>query len=609
MAMIDAETQKRIKALRKKVAQIDKLKEKSGLSPEETEKVASEPAILKEIWALENGVPLEPEVPAVKEEPKVEEAPPPVAEPEVEQEEPEPAEPPAMEPAEAEKRIKALKKKLVQIQKLKDRGGNFTPEELEKVASEPVIEGEVAMLEIGLLEPEAKKSAMALQKKLNEIKKLKAKGGQLTSQEREKVSKLASVKREMDQLLAARPVFKQPEKEKPAAPAQVQKAQTPAQQKPVAREAVPAPAPRKESRRERWEPPEETDDFDDFSGIPDVSAPYQAGAVSEDTTDFEDGFVTKQSKFAKMKVKAAEKAAAAAAVAEAAALEAAAAEAAAAEAAALQAVIDEAAAAKAKVEAEKAAAIAAEKAKVDAERTADAEKAAAAQRAEVEAEQASAAAAAAAAEAAQEDSDELEAWQRVITPAVAVTAPAAARAAAAPAVARAEPVSAAAAPVEPSGELSPEKRIKALRKKLAQVAKLKQRGGVYTPEEAQKIASEATMEAEIRAIENGEPWPPVAAEPATPEPAAEPAPALVPEAAAEPEERPSTLEEPAKPEEPQVEDLSPEEAQKRIRNLKKKLKQITSLKERGGAYTAEEQAKLDGERKMLAEVAALEKIA
>lgn len=163
--------------------------------------------------------------------------------------------------------------------------------------------------------------------------------------------------------------------------------------------------------------------------------------------------------------------------------------------------------------------------------------------------------------------------------------------------------------------MSPEKRIKALRKKLTQIEKLKSRGGAYSEEEAQKIAAEASMEAEIGALERGEPWPPVGA------PAAEPAAAVAPAAVAEPAKQEVVPEvkspaqelvvaEPAKEEVPEVpsKEVSPEEAQRRTKALKKKLAQIAKLKERVGVYNAEEKEKIASEKKMLAEVAALEAI-
>merc|ERR1719330_1288633 len=67
-----ADIQKRLRALRKKLVQIEKLKEKSELSPEETAKVASEGELLAEVGALERGEEYHPAPPAP---PPAEEAP------------------------------------------------------------------------------------------------------------------------------------------------------------------------------------------------------------------------------------------------------------------------------------------------------------------------------------------------------------------------------------------------------------------------------------------------------------------------------------------------------------------------------------------------------
>eukprot|EP00421_Protoceratium_reticulatum_P015367 CAMPEP_0168382084 /NCGR_PEP_ID=MMETSP0228-20121227/13207_1 /TAXON_ID=133427 /ORGANISM="Protoceratium reticulatum, Strain CCCM 535 (=CCMP 1889)" /LENGTH=296 /DNA_ID=CAMNT_0008395197 /DNA_START=76 /DNA_END=966 /DNA_ORIENTATION=- len=224
MAVEDA--QKRIKALRKKIGQIAKLKEKSELSPEEAQKVASEPTLLAEIGALERGEEFTPEeAPATPEAaPAVQEEPPEAAQQEVSvgdgqggdepigEEQPEDDGPraPSIPPAEAEKRVKALKKKLGQIQKLKDRGTEFTPEEAEKVNGEAAFAAEALELEIGLLEPEPQKAARVLQKKLDQVSKLRTKDkAALTPPEREKVSKEKALKGELDALLANRPVYRE----------------------------------------------------------------------------------------------------------------------------------------------------------------------------------------------------------------------------------------------------------------------------------------------------------------------------------------------------------------------------------------------------------------
>jgi len=220
--MAETNTTKRIRALNKKLAQIAKLKERGGeLTAEETQKVASEAQLLAELRALERGEEYTPE--PEKEAPPVVEA----AETQgPKQEEPQTApadeevEPPteahskpppaSLAPADAEKKIKALKKKLGQIQKLKEKGGKLQPEEAEKVSAERGFIIEVMELEISLLEPEAHKNAMGLQKKLEQIGKLKKKSGQLSAPEREKVSKEKAIKQELESILASRPVYREP---------------------------------------------------------------------------------------------------------------------------------------------------------------------------------------------------------------------------------------------------------------------------------------------------------------------------------------------------------------------------------------------------------------
>lgn len=217
--MAETDTSKRIRALNKKLAQISKLKEKGGeLTAEESQKVASEAQLLAEVGALERGEefhPPEPEKeapPVVEAAPKQEEAQPAPADEEVEPPTEAHSKPPpaSLAPADAEKKIKALKKKLGQIQKLKEKGGKLSPEEAEKVSAEAGFLMEVMELEIGLLEPEAHKHAHGLQKKLEQIGKLKKKTGQLSAPEREKISKEKAMKQELESILASRPVYREP---------------------------------------------------------------------------------------------------------------------------------------------------------------------------------------------------------------------------------------------------------------------------------------------------------------------------------------------------------------------------------------------------------------
>lgn len=214
--MAEVDVQKRIRALRKKLGQIDKLKEKSDLTPEEQAKVNTEPELLAEVTALERGEEYQPAPapaePPAEEAPAVEEAAPEAAEEqpgaEVEEQPPEePAKPEVvLSPDEAEKRIKTLNKKLGQIQKLKDRGTKLCPEEEGKVAQEKGFQAEVMELSISLLDPEAQKTAKALQKKLDQISKLKERKDRssLSSAEREKITKGPALKQELEGLLTSR---------------------------------------------------------------------------------------------------------------------------------------------------------------------------------------------------------------------------------------------------------------------------------------------------------------------------------------------------------------------------------------------------------------------
>lgn len=216
---LNAEVEKRIKAIRKKLTQIDKLKAKGGqYTPEEAAKIESESKLLADIAALEKGE--EPqeemlstlkgggnklesaELPGTADfaNPEGSAELPPALDPEPQEE---------LSPVEAEKRIRALKKKLVQIQKLAEKGGTYTKEEAEKIASQPAISAEVVKLEISLLDGEEKKTAFKLSQKLDQCIKLRAKGGQLNPQEHEKLANEASMKKQLDDILVARVPMKE----------------------------------------------------------------------------------------------------------------------------------------------------------------------------------------------------------------------------------------------------------------------------------------------------------------------------------------------------------------------------------------------------------------
>jgi len=529
MAPVSEDSQKRIKALQKKVVQICKLKEKSGgLTPEETAKVESEAGILKEIRALEKGEVYNPTVaaPAPAAAPAAAvpaaangvngKSPAAVAqqravavEPQGEEpEEVEAAPPPDLEPGEAEKRIKNLKKKLQQIQKLKERGGQFSPEEAEKISHESGFLGEVMDLEIGTLPAEAKKIAFGIKKKLDQIKKLKEKNkGSLTAPEKEKISKAKELQQELDKLLASRPVFKEDKPKAAPAPAKTKEKAAPA--------PAPKPAPVPVVVPEPVYVPEDVYEAE-------IVDPYMAG---EPPMDDDDGFVT-------MKKKAPKKKAASGAEAD-------------------------------------------EAGQSWEER------------------------------APEQDTEEQQTWKASgwvdwQEPSKALGA-----------TAKAEPAPKPKAEATPPGEQTPEKRIKALKKKLAQIDKLKQKAPPLLEEEESKLAAEGLILQEIGALERGETWEPPEEEPeekpqaeavAAPEPEA---PAPVAKQAPAPAPAPEPAPAPAPAPEP---DCGPEEAGKRVKALRKKMKQIDGLKQRGGSYTKEESDKIASEKSLLKEVAALEKL-
>lgn len=624
--MTEIEVQKRIKALRKKLAQIEKLKEKSQLTPEEAEKVGSEKLVFKEVQALERGVPLE-EARAEAEPTPARKVPQPAAEPaappalpaevptieeaalaqvpEQEDHEPEPIQ--ITDPIEAEKKIKNLKKKLAQIARLKEKD-RLTEEETAKVAAESAISAEVLELEIGLLEPDQRSTAKALQKKLKDIQKLKSKPGQLTAPEREKVAKAAGFQRELDALLARRPVIQLPRKAPEEPPRQVQ----------VAAAARPPPTTGGRSKRrvveevvedDAWGNADETDDFVVVTQDSDVAVEKWGDDLPEDTHDSDEGFVTKASKTAKLQAK---RQAAAAAAAEAAAREA-------------------------------EAAAAAEEERLKAEAAAAAAAAEALERRRAEAHTALPARAPWHSVVDDDDSGELEEWQRDITPLQSpqlppcsppvepeplVAEPAyqespqrhrgdrpAANAGKAPALASRTAVLPPAC-VDEKGDTtdagtSVEKRVKNLRKKLAQIERLKSRGGQYTDEETKKIDAEGQIEAEIRALERGEPWPPASAAPpasvsATSVASAPPASVSAASVASAPGTPPREEVSQAVPPQQDEEELSVEEVKKRVRTIRKKLTQIEKLRERGGHYNTEEKEKLASEKRLLEQVVALE---
>jgi len=152
------------------------------------------------------------------------------------------------------------------------------------------------------------------------------------------------------------------------------------------------------------------------------------------------------------------------------------------------------------------------------------------------------------------------------------------------------------APAKESNLAPTEKRLRTLRKKIAQIEKLKARGGDFTPEESEKLSSEADTLAEIAALEKGETWAqPERAAPPEPEPVQVPVPEPTPAPAPAP--APTTAEE----------ITDPADAEKKIKALKKKLVQIAKLKEKS-ELSPEEAEKVASEKQMRKDIDRLKKL-
>jgi len=157
---IDSEQQKlkRMKALNKKLQQIDKLKQKDDLSPEEQAKILSEDKIKRNIEAVKEGK--EEEDSDDQTTPQKEFLP--------------------QDPIEREKILRTLKKKLQQIEALKDKSGQLDKDATEKIAAERNIKQKIAALEAGdrmvvYQEPgEDEVIEMATAEKIEVEKKIKA---------------------------------------------------------------------------------------------------------------------------------------------------------------------------------------------------------------------------------------------------------------------------------------------------------------------------------------------------------------------------------------------------------------------------------------------------
>jgi len=200
------DVQKRLKMLNKKLKQIAELKAKGGsLEPEAAAKVASEGKLLREVAALKAGKVYTEEL---DEEMQAEEA----------------AKVPAKvelpsDPAEREKRLKALGKKLQQIADLKKKEGVLDDEAKAKVASERQVRQEMEALERGdsevvftgptedeIIEDamnkkiDVEKQLKSVRKKLTQIDSLKSKAGALDAAEHAKVDSEGGLKKELGAL-------------------------------------------------------------------------------------------------------------------------------------------------------------------------------------------------------------------------------------------------------------------------------------------------------------------------------------------------------------------------------------------------------------------------
>jgi len=185
---------KRMKALNKKLQQIDALKSKDGpLDAEAKAKIESEAKIRYELDCIRDNKPIDPYW-----EPPVKTAQLP------------------RDAGEREKRLKLLKKKAREIDGLKERDDELDAEARNKVASERAILQEIAALESGAMEvvfappseeellAEAQEEKVSVERKLKAIKKkldqieaLKKKGDKIDADGRAKLETEPQIKKEL----------------------------------------------------------------------------------------------------------------------------------------------------------------------------------------------------------------------------------------------------------------------------------------------------------------------------------------------------------------------------------------------------------------------------
>jgi hypothetical protein len=212
---IDPEQQKvkRLKALNKKLQQIDKLKQKDDLSPEEQRKILSEDKIKRNIEAVKGGREEE-DSDDDQTTPQKEFLP--------------------QDPIEREKLLRTLKKKLQQIDALKEKTGQLDNDAVEKIAAERNIKQKMAALEAGermvvyrepdedeLIEMataqkiEVEKKIKALKKKLAAIEAAKQSAA-ADSEQQAKIENETSLRRELGEMEGKLGVLNKSEKDRVA---------------------------------------------------------------------------------------------------------------------------------------------------------------------------------------------------------------------------------------------------------------------------------------------------------------------------------------------------------------------------------------------------------
>jgi len=215
----EGERKAKMRAINKKLTQIEKLKTKANLDKDEQAKIASEAKLRQKLAAVEAGQDYESD----DDEDAASPAPAPptngtangTKKPQdsgdnYENDTAASVKLPT-DPAEVEKRLKNLKKKLQQIAKLKEKGGALDEEALQKIASEHRINQEVAALEAGKDEVvfvekgdeevkfELEKKLKNVNKKLEQIEKLKKDGG-LDADAQAKVNSESGLRKEAGEL-------------------------------------------------------------------------------------------------------------------------------------------------------------------------------------------------------------------------------------------------------------------------------------------------------------------------------------------------------------------------------------------------------------------------